>query len=357
MQAQTQVQKYSITTGTFIRFFLVLGGIVLAWFLKDFLIALLVAVMIASSINPLATKFQAYKIPRAVTVLSVLIIVLSVFVGIVALFIPLVSGEVSGFFSNIAEFQNRFFQVISSYTGDPNFLNNTIGSLATSDISSGLKTTLGGISGGIKSTAAVIFTFLFQLVIILVISFYLGVQEKGVEKFLRIITPLKNEDYIISLWDRAQVKIASWMKGQAILALIVGTIVYLGLTFLGVPHALLFALMAAVFETVPIVGMTIATIPPVFVAFVTGGAPLFVATLIFYLILGQLENHVLSPMVVNRVVGIPSLVVIISLIIGGSLIGFWGVLIAVPVSAAIMEYINDLESTKNEIRKKAALLQ
>jgi predicted PurR-regulated permease PerM len=180
MNTNTQVLKYSITTGTFIRFFLVLGGITLAWFLKDFLIALLVAVMIASSINPLATKLYTYKIPRAVTVLSVLLIILSVFFGIVALLVPLVSNEVGGFFSNVSEFQNRFFQSLSIYTGDPNFLNNTIGSLSTADIGTSLKSVLGGVSSGIQSTAGVLFTFMFQLVIILVISFYLGVQERGV---------------------------------------------------------------------------------------------------------------------------------------------------------------------------------
>jgi predicted PurR-regulated permease PerM len=318
--------------------------------LKDFLIALLVAVMIASSINPLATKLYTYKIPRAVTVLSVLLIILSVFFGIVALLVPLVSNEVGGFFSNVSEFQNRFFQSLSIYTGDPNFLNNTIGSLSTADIGTSLKSVLGGVSSGIQSTAGVLFTFMFQLVIILVISFYLGVQERGVEKFLRIITPLKHEDYIISLWERSQEKIVSWVKGQMILALIVGAIVYIGLTFIGVPHALLFALLAAVFETIPIVGMTLATIPAVLVALITGGTPMFIATLIFYLILGQAENHVLSPLVVNRVVGLPSIVVIISLIIGGTLMGFWGVLIAVPVSAAIMEFINDIESDKVKAR-------
>ncbi len=347
----TQTLKYSITTGTFIRFFLVLGGIALVWILRDFFIALLVAVMIASSISPLASRLHRYKIPRAVTVFSVLLIILSIFVGIVSLFIPLIANEVSSFALNISNLQSQFSYALSTYTGDPNFLNNTVGSLSGSDVAGSFKSIFSGLSGTVGGAAGAIFTFVFQLIIIFVISFYLGVQEKGVEKFLRIITPVSKEDYIIALWNRAQKKIVAWVKGQMILALIIGICVYIGLSIIGVPHAFLFALLAAVCETIPIVGMAIATIPAVLVAFVTGGSSMFFITLIFYTILVQIENHILSPMVVNKVVGIPSVIVIIAIIIGGSLIGFWGVLIAVPLSAAIMEYIYDLEAHKIEAKR------
>jgi predicted PurR-regulated permease PerM len=168
----------------------------------------------------------------------------------------------------------------------------------------------------------------------------------GVERFLRVITPSKKEDYIISLWERSQKKIVAWAKGQFILALIIGLSIYTGLSIMGMPNAFLFAMLAAVGEVIPVVGMMIATVPAVLVALLSGGTPFAISVFIFYALVTQFENHILAPLIVNKVVGIPSVVVIISLVIGGSLAGFWGVLLAVPVAATVMEFVFDIESSK-----------
>jgi predicted PurR-regulated permease PerM len=165
---------------------------------------------------------------------------------------------------------------------------------------------------------------------------------------LRVITPRKKEDYIINLWGRSRKKIVAWAKGQFILALMIGTSVYIGLSIIGLPNPFLFALLAAVGEVIPIVGMMIATIPAVLVALLSGGAPFAITVTIFYLLVTQFENHILAPLIVNKVVGIPSVIVIIALVVGATLAGFWGVLLAVPVAATIMEFVGDIEASKKE---------
>jgi predicted PurR-regulated permease PerM len=201
-------------------------------------------------------------------------------------------------------------------------------------------------SGAVSSTVGSVTFFLFQTVFIFVLTFYLAVLDKGVERFLRIVTPKRHEDYVIDLWERSQKKIVAWAKGQFILAMIIGLSVFIGLKFIGLDNALLFALLAAVGEVVPIVGMMIATIPAVLVALLSGGAPFAFTVGAFYLLVTQFENHILAPLIVNRVVGIPSVIVIIAFIIGATLAGFWGVLLAVPVAATIMEFVGDIEHTK-----------
>jgi predicted PurR-regulated permease PerM len=200
----------------------------------------------------------------------------------------------------------------------------------------------------VGSTATSVAYFIFQTIFIFVLSFYLAVQENGVERFLRIITPPKRENYIISLWGRSQKKIVAWAKGQFILAILIGTSIYIGLMIIGLDNAFLFALLAAVGEVIPIVGMMIATIPAVLVALLSNGAPFALTVLIFYVLITQFENHILAPLIVNKVVGIPSVVVILSLVVGATLAGFWGVVLAVPVAATIMEFVGDIESSKKE---------
>jgi predicted PurR-regulated permease PerM len=92
-------------------------------------------------------------------------------------------------------------------------------------------------------------------------------MKKEKEKFLRIVTPDKSEAYVINLWQRTQRKIALWVKGQLILGLIVGVLIYLGLAILGVQYALVLAIAAAILELIPF-GILLATVPAVSFAYI-----------------------------------------------------------------------------------------
>lgn len=190
---------------------------------------------------------------------------------------------------------------------------------------------------------------LFSFVLIIVFSFYFAVQERGIASFLRIITPPKHEKYAIDLWKRSQLKIGLWMQGQLLLALIIGVLVYLGMMILGVKYALLLALLAAVAELIPLFGPVLAAIPAVAIGFIDGGATLGFLVVGFYVIIQQFENHLIYPLVVKKVVGVPPLLVILALLVGGQLAGFLGIIIAVPLAATLMEFLNDLEKDKKKL--------
>lgn len=343
-------QKIDISLASFVKFFLVVGLIWAAWILKDLLIAILVSILIATPTSGLADKLHKYYIPRGLTALAVLATFIGLLVGVIVLFIPLLSGEVSNFSATLPQFQSEIRNFVNGFTRE-NDIQGLIGRVTTTDVANLSQNAISFATNALGATATAATSFMVQLVIIFVLSFYFAVQEKGVERFLRVISPKNKEDYIVDLWDRSQKKIQSWVNGQVLLALIIGVVTYIGLTALGMKHALLFALLAAVCEIIPVVGMTIATVPALVVAYLTGGMSLLIKIGIFYLILTQTENHILSPMVVNKVVGIPPIIVIIALLMGGVLAGFWGVLLAVPVAAIVMEFVEDIE------KRKAALPQ
>jgi predicted PurR-regulated permease PerM len=346
---QTQVNKvvHEISIMSFFKFFLVTGLVLAAWLLKDMLIAILVSVVIASPVSSLADKLRRYYIPRGLTVFVTLFSLIGIVVGVVVLFVPLISGEIANFINTFPKFQLDIRNFINTFIRS-NDIQSLVGTISVKDVASYSQDILSFVTGAAGATAGAVTSFIFQTAVVFILSFYLAVQEKGVERFLKLISPIEHEDYIVHLWARSQKKIQAWVNGQVLLALFISIIVYTALSILGVKHALLLALLAGVCELIPIVGMTIATIPAVIIAYLTGGVSLFVKAGIFYLILGQFENHVLAPAVVNKVVGIPSLIVIISLIIGGVLAGFWGILLAVPIAATMMEWIGDIEAGKKE---------
>jgi len=101
-----------------------------------------------------------------------------------------------------------------------------------------------------------------------------------------------------------------------------------------------------IFELVPVFGPILATVPAVAIGLIDGGISQGLLVLAFYLILQQFESHLLYPLVVTRVVGVPPLLVILSLIIGGKLAGFLGILLAVPIAAALQELAKDYTESK-----------
>jgi predicted PurR-regulated permease PerM len=179
-------------------------------------------------------------------------------------------------------------------------------------------------------------------------SFYLSVERDGVGKFLKIITPLKHEGYIIDLWKRSQRKIGLWMQGQIILAVTIGVLVYLGLLLLNVPNALLLAALAGAFEIIPLFGPILASIPAIAISFVSGGFTAAILTAAFYLIIHQFENQLIYPLVVKKVVGVPPIVSIVALVAGFELAGFLGLVLSVPIAAIFIEFFDDLEKNKIE---------
>ena len=142
------------------------------------------------------------------------------------------------------------------------------------------------------------------------------------------------------------------MQGQLFLAVLVGVLVYLGLMILGIKNALFLAVLAAIFETIPLFGPILAAIPAIGIAYASGTAvadPGVTSALLiagWYLIIQQFENHLFYPWVVKKIVGVPPMIVILALIVGAQLGGFLGLFVSVPVVATLMEFLDDVQRRK-----------
>ena len=121
--------------------------------------------------------------------------------------------------------------------------------------------------------------------------------------------------------------------------------VFLGLTILRVEYALTFAFLAAVLEIIPIFGPILAAVPPVAVTFFQSPASALIVA-ILYIVIQQFENHLIYPLVVRKIIGVPALLAILAIIIGGKLGGFFGIVLAVPVATALKEFLDDVTAKK-----------
>jgi len=349
MKNMNQPISITITAGTIIKTILLLLGLYFAFIVKDLLLVLLTSVIIASSVEPGTKWLIKRKIPRILSVLTIYVGVIMIMATLMYFFVPPLISDTSQFVNSLPQYIESLTISAGEFNTIPavqDFMSN----LSTTFKDAGLLSSVGnGISGatfGFLSTASTIFGGIMSFLLIIVLSFYLAVQEDGVANFLKVITPVQHEKYILDLWKRAQKKIGLWMQGQLILGIIIGVLTYLGLSILGIENALLLAVIAAMFELIPVFGPILAAVPATAFGFIEGGATLGFLVIGLYVIIQQFESQLIHPLVVKKIIGIPALVAIVALIIGAQIAGFLGLILAVPLAAVLMEYIGDVEKNK-----------
>lgn len=344
-----------ITPGTIVTALLIALGAYVLWLLRDLALLVVTAIVIASAIEPGIAFFVRYRIPRFFAAILMYVLVLGLAFLLLYLFIPPVLADAAGFFSAVPEYLDTL-QVPDAFSGvaqATDVLGSAGRTQAILDSLSAVQGAFSATGSGIVRLLAAFFGGIFSLLLVLVLSFYFALQETGVDDFLRLVVPARHEDYAVNLWRRSQKKIGRWMQGQILLSVIVGVLVYLGLLILAVPYALLLAVLTAFAELIPIFGSLTAGGIAAVIGYSAGGLPLALVVIGLYIVVNQFESNLIYPLIVKKVVGVPPLLVIIALIAGWTLAGFLGVLLAVPVAAALLELLTDYEARKRRELKSA----
>lgn len=337
----------TITSGTIIKIILWLSIFAGLFYVRDFVIALLVAVVLASAMELPVKEMMKWGVSRGIAVSLLFVGLVGLIAAVIFIFVPPLADDIARFVQTLPQILDsiRIFGRDMGFSDFSLYVQELSRTIDRGQILTVLKSTFFGSSGVFATSAAVIGS-VFNLVLTFVLAFYLALEDRGVQKFLRLIVPKSQEQYVEGLWMRSQQKISLWMQGQLLLSLLVSLLVYIPMLILGMPYAALLGVLAFVGELIPMVGLTFATIPALFIAWAHGGLPLLGIVSVIYFIISQLENHVLYPRVMNKMVGVPSVIVIIALIVGAKFAGIWGVILSVPIAAIFMELAADLEKRK-----------
>jgi predicted PurR-regulated permease PerM len=337
---------FSLTIGTIVKVIAAVFLCVFVFLVKDILLAVLASVVIASSIEPAIRFLNKYKIPRTGAVLIVYAVLSIIFILTMYFIFPVILREIVS-----------LLKTLPSTVGDIQIKSDVLYSLESSlkDVSPSnnfseyifsITNALNIFGSGPFEAGSYVFNGIVGFIIIFILSFYLSAQQDGVGDFLRIITPSSHEAYVIGLWRRTQKNIGRWMQGQLILGLLVGVFVFIGLSILDIRHALLLAIVAGLFEIIPVFGSILGAIPAVAIGFTDGGIGLALLVAGLYVIIQQLESNVIYPLVVKKIIGVSPIIVIVSVMIGFSLGGILGVLLSVPIATALLEYLHDIERSR-----------
>ena len=345
MENQEKNVTINISTSAVLKVLFILAAVAVLYLLRDVVLILLVAVVLATALNPWVGALQRRKVPRIVATIFIYLVFLGSFVVIIILLIPPIAKEVSDISSNFPSYYNRIindFQRFREFSVQQNILKSLETGLKS------LQTNLGQTTAGAFTALVSVFGGFFSFIVILVITFYALLEENALKQFIRSVTPGKYQPYIFQLMNRAQERLRLWLKGQLILCLIIGVLAYLGLLIFGVKYSLVLGMWAGLTEFIPYLGPFLGAIPAVFIALTTGSFLKGLLVVIWYLVIQQLENHLIVPKVMQKTVGLNPLVVIIVMLIGAKLAGIAGILLAIPLTLIIKVFAEDFFSLKED---------
>lgn len=353
MEENNKNTRFSISNDSIIRVIAFGFGIYAFFKLTNLVLIVLTSIVVASFVTHAVTKMSKYIKNRTAAVLIIYVLTIAVLIGLSSIFVPVFISEMSDLVSQLGKYIPdssilNTFQT-DTITGAKTVVSTISRNASLGEVVKSIQTLTTSLSGGFFNIFGAAFGGVLNLLLVLIISFYLSITEKGIENFLRIVTPEEHEDYVIGLWLRTEKKISLWMQGQMLMGLIVGVLAYLGLTIIGVKYSLVLASVVIVAELIPF-GLVIATIPALLFAFLDGGITLAAITAGFYLIMGQFETYLIYPLIVKKATGIPPLIVILAVLVGAELAGLWGVFLAVPIAVFLLEFFDDIEKKKTKTR-------
>jgi predicted PurR-regulated permease PerM len=314
---------------------LVLAGFAAAWQVRNILLLVLIAAVLAVGLEPAVRRLERMHLSRGWAVLVIILSTIGFFVLFGLLVIPPLVREVKQLASDIPGYIARL-QHDNGFFGDLErkyHISQKLQALIQ-DLPSKASSSLGTILGFTKSIASMIFNSL--TVTILTIYFLVAAP-----KLRALALALIRTDEGDRVFDEALAKIGGYVSGNITISIIAGVTAWIALTIMGVPFAAALAMWVAIADLIPTVGATLGAVPAVIVAaFSSVGDG--IATTAYFLIYQQVENYVISPRVMAKAVDLSPAAVIVSVLIGGSLAGFAGALLALPLAAAAKVAIRDL---------------
>ncbi|MEA4910842.1 hypothetical protein SDC9_21650 [bioreactor metagenome] len=341
------INKIEITDKTILRtIFWVLLFVALFYF-RSIVLVLFFSVLLASIVNRFASVLKRIKIPRVVSIVLFYLFSLGLIIFVGYSFLPAGVKYAGSILSSLPDLLNSFkaySPVPSTWYGDfLSYLSNSVQAIDVNELSSQIKDWIFNTS--VANSSSFIIT-LVHIFITVVVSFYISLSEEGVQNFLRLVTPKKYEEYIITLFERVDKKMSSWFLGQILVAFIVALTIYIVLLAFKIPFALPIAFLAGVFELLPLLGTMLAAVPALFFAWNMGGLSLAILILIAFFLISQLSSYFFYPKIVGKFINMPTVVIIIAIFAGAEIGGFWGALIAIPLTTIIMEILSDFNEYK-----------
>lgn len=331
--------KFEISTATILKVIGIILGIWLLYAIRDVVVIFFIVLVVVAAFGPLVERMSKF-IPRVLALIILTLVFLGFLTAIGFLIVPPVIEQLQQLSVNAPIYIERLgplYQNLQNYVFkyQETLLNFT--------------PSFGTLTGGIYSTTVGFISGLVAVMTILVLSFYMLLEQESLKGFLHQVVPIEHKENIFAAFRKISEKMGSWLRGQFLLMLAIGVLDGIALAILGVPYALTLAVWGGLTEVIPYIGPWLGLVPALIIAFTISPVKGLLVLLAFVAI-QQLEAQFLAPKIMGKAVGLSPVIIILSLLAGAKLMGILGVIIAVPVAAALAVIIQEWPNLKKMLR-------
>lgn len=328
-----------ISWGTISKFVLIFLFFYLLYLTKEILVWTIFALIISILFNPAINFLHLKRLPRPIAAIFIYFSIFG-FIGLlVYLITPLLSQEIQQFLATFPKYFDKFSPPLRAL-GISTFE-------SFEAFTKGLQDWLVGASSNIFSAIVSIFGGISSAFSILTIAILFSFEENAVEKTLKLLFPVRRREYAISIWRKSEAKISGWFGTRVISCIFVGILSYISFLLLGIRYPFIIALVAGILEFIPIIGPIFAGVLVFLVALPDLLSKAFFG-LTAFIFIQILEGNLLTPILAKKFVGLPPVLVFISLLIGGELWGVLGAILAIPLAGVLFEFFKELLARKRE---------
>jgi len=334
-----KTRTLDISWETIFKIFIAIIFLFLLYLIRNVLLWFIFAIIISVLLEPLIDFLQRRKVPRLISVVFVYFIVFSLIPLLIYLTIPIFVAEIRQFTQILPQFFEKIspplkalglqaFENIEEFT---ELLSKTLEKMAATIFSA-----IAAIFGGILVTFS-IFSF----------SLFLSLEEKPIERTLALIFPKKYEAFLLDLWSRCKIRVSGWFLSRILGCLFVGLFSYFSLLIFNTKYPFSLALLAGALDFIPIIGPVITGIL-IFIIVSLDNFLKAVFILITFILIQQIENNILLPALTKKFVGLPPVLVLLALAVGGILWGIWGAILAIPIFGILFEFTKEFLKERKE---------
>jgi len=309
------------------------------------LVPFIIGIGLAYVLTPIVDLLERKRIPRIISILACLLPIIAIFPLLIFFIVSGLIDELQGLIEKLPDAIQQgqiYFRVAIDKLVEwgidiqPDILTNTI-TTQLNNILVGFFTTISQIGKGIGSIIVVI----YNLIIIPVSAYLFLADRKKIMNWFRNLFTREESRRIDGFIARLNVSLARFFRGQIILMAVVGFIVGFALWLLGIKYYLLLGFIAAICNLIPNIGYVLSFIPAILIG-ITSPSPLINVIKIVAVYIGEqmIENFYLGPTIIGHASRLHPIVVMIVLVVGGLTFGFWGVLLAIPVTIFFREFLN-----------------
>jgi predicted PurR-regulated permease PerM len=310
--------------------FLIIALVAMTYLLfriPHFWLLVVTAVVLATAMDKPVTTAQKHGVPRALSILLIYILLIALMVVAIA---PIVAGDARALERELPGYTAWFENVAASlHAGD-----GTTTPLSLDAIERELRNNASTLARSATEVGVEVGRTAFYVFVTLVLAFFLSVEPGVVLDGLARWVPVRHQDRVWRIARSIHESIGAWARGQLAIALLFGALMGVGLKLIGVPYALSLGVIAGILEVVPYVGGFITVLLAVLSA-ATVGVPQVIAVIVLYVVLVNIESHVLAPLLYGKALGLPPVAILVALLAGVELLGILGALLAIPLTVII----------------------